>query len=72
MKCSMNVDISQDSSLSLILYLFYNANLLKACDDIKLRTNFINFMNDVNILTYKEFMKCNCRVFNEIYDECEQ
>ena len=72
MKCSMNVDISQDSSLSLILYLFYNANLLKACDDIKLRTNFINFMNDVNILTYKEFMKCNCRVFNEIYDRCEQ
>ncbi len=44
-KCSMNVDISQDSSLSLILYLFYNANLLKACDNIKLRTNFIDFVN---------------------------
>ncbi len=71
-KCSVNVDISQDSLLSLILYLFYNANLLKACDDIKLRINFINFVNDVNILIYKEFTKCNCRVFNEIYHRCKQ
>ncbi len=72
MKCSVNVDISQNSSLSSILYLFYNANLLEACDDIKLRTNFTDFVNDVNILTYKEFIKCNCRVFSEIYDKCEQ
>ncbi len=72
MKCSVNVNISQDSSLSLILYLFYNANLLEACDNIKLKTNFINFVNDINILTYEEFMKCNCRVLNEIYDKCKQ
>ncbi len=72
MKCSVNINISQDFLLSLILYLFYNANLLKACDDIKLRINFINFMNDINILIYKEFTKCNCRVLNEIYDRCEQ
>jgi len=68
MKCSVNINISQDSLLSSILYLFYNANLLEACDDIKLRTNFINFVNDVNILTYKKFMKCNCKVLDEIYD----
>jgi len=72
MKCNVNVDISQDSLLSLILYLFYNANLLKACDDIKLRINFTNFVNDINILTYEEFIKCNCRVLNKIYDKCEQ
>ncbi len=72
MKCSMNVNISQNSSLSLILYLFYNVNLLEACDDIKLRINFINFMNDINILTYEEFIKCNCRILNEIYDKCKQ
>ncbi len=58
--------------LSLILYLFYNANLLKACDNIKLKTSFINFVNDVNILTYKEFIKRNCKVFSEIYDKCKQ
>ncbi len=72
MKHNVNVDISQDSLLSLILYLFYNVNLLKACDDIKLRISFTNFVNDVNILTYKEFIKRNYRVFNEIYDRCKQ
>ncbi len=66
MKCSMNVDILQDSLLSSILYLFYNVNLLKACDDIRLRISFTNF------LIYEEFIKCNCKVLNEIYDRCEQ
>ncbi len=56
----------------MILYLFYNANLLKVCNNIKLKTNFINFMNDVNILIYEKFIKCNCKVFNKIYDKCEQ
>jgi len=70
-KHNVNVDISQDFLLSLILYLFYNVNLLEACDDIKLRTSFINFMNDINILTYKEFIKRNCKVLNEIYDKCK-
>ncbi len=71
-KCSMNINISQDSLLSSILYLFYNVNLLKACDDIKLRTSFTDFINDINILIYKKFIKCNCKVFSEIYDKCEQ
>ncbi len=72
MKRSMKVNISQDSLLSSILYLFYNVNLLKACDDIRLRISFTDFIDDVNILTYKKFMKRNCRVLNEIYDRCEQ
>ncbi len=72
MKRSVNINISQDFSLSLILYLFYNVNLLKACDDIRLRTNFTNFINDINILIYEKFMKRNCRVFSEIYDKCKQ
>ncbi len=72
MKRSMNVNISQDSLLSSILYLFYNVNLLKACDDIRLRISFTDFIDDVNILTYKKFMKRNCRVLNEVYDRCEQ
>jgi len=72
MKCSVNIDISQDSLLSSILYLFYNVNLLKACNNIKLRTSFTNFINDINILIYEKFMKHNYRVFNKIYDRCEQ
>ncbi len=65
MKRSVNVNISQNSLLSLILYLFYNVNLLKVCDNIKLRICFTNFINDINILIYEKFMKCNCRVFNK-------
>jgi len=71
-KRSVNIDISQDSSLSSILYLFYNMNLLKACDDIRLRISFTDFINNINILTYKKFMKCNCRVLSKIYDRCKQ
>jgi len=72
MKCSMNVNILQDFSLSSILYLFYNVNLLKACDNISLRTSFTDFVDDINILTYEEFMKRNCKVLSEIYDRCKQ
>ncbi len=72
MKHSVNINILQNSLLSSILYLFYNVNLLKACDDIRLRINFTNFINDINILIYKKFMKRNCRVLNEIYDRCKQ
>jgi len=72
MKRSVNINISQNSLLSLILYLFYNVNLLEACDDIKLRTNFTDFINNINILIYEKFMKCDCKVLSEIYDRCEQ
>jgi len=72
MKCNVNINISQDSSLSSILYLFYNMNLLEACDNIRLRISFTNFINDINNLIYEKFMKCNCKVFSEIYDRCEQ
>jgi hypothetical protein len=71
-KRDMNVNISQDFSLLLILYLFYNVNLLETCDDIKLRISSTRFVNDVNILIYKESTKRNCKVLDEIYDKCEQ
>ncbi len=72
MKCSVNINILQDSLLLSILYLFYNTDLLKACDDIRLKTSFTDFINDVNILIYEKFMKCNCKVLSEIYDRCKQ
>ncbi len=72
MKRSVNINISQDSLLSSILYLFYNADLLKACDNIRLKISFTNFINDINILIYEKFMKRNCKVLSEIYDRCEQ
>jgi hypothetical protein len=61
-KRETNVNISQNFSLFLILYLFYNANLLKQCDNIRLRISVTNFINNVNILIYKELTKRNCKM----------
>ena len=72
MKCSVNINILQNFLLSSILYLFYNMNLLKTCDNIKLRISFTDFINDINILIYEKFMKHNCKVLREIYDRCKQ
>ena len=66
------VNISQSSSLSSILYLFYNVDLLKNCDDIRLRTSIIDFVNDVNILTYNDSTKRNCEKLKKIYRKCEK
>ena len=59
------MNISQNSSLSSILYLFYIVNLLKTCENVKLRFNVTNFVNDINILTYNEFIKQNCDVLKK-------
>ena len=66
------VNISQSSSLSSILYLFYNVDLLKNCDDIRLHTSIIDFVNDVNILTYNNSTKRNCEKLKEIYRKYEK
>ena len=65
-KRRINVNISQNFSFFSILYLFYNANLLKTCENVKLRFNVISFVNDINILTYNEFIKRNCDVLKKI------
>ena len=56
-KRRINVNISHNSSFFLILYLFYNANLLKTSENVKLCFSVTNFMNNINILTYNEFTK---------------
>ena len=65
----VNVSISQDFSFFSILYLFYNANLLKTCENIKLRLNATNFVNDINILTYNEFTEQNCEMLKKAWDK---
>ena len=64
-----NVDISQNLSFSSILYLFYITNLLKACGDVKLRFNFIEFVDDINILMYNEYIKQNCEILKKIWNK---
>ena len=69
MKRKVSVSISQNSSFFLMLYLFYNANLLKSCKNVKLRFNVIKFVNDINILTYNESMKRNCEMLRKTWNK---
>jgi len=68
----INVDISQNFLLSSILYFFYNINLLKTYDNIKLQISSTKFVDDINILIYNKSIKRNCRILNKIYNKCEQ
>ena len=61
-KRKISVNISQKKNFSM-LYLFYNANLLKSCENVKLRFNIIEFINDINILTYCQ--RVECRFYNQ-------
>ena len=65
-KRKINVNISQNSSFFSMLYLFYNANLLKSCENVKLHLNIIEFVNDINILMYNELTKRNCEMLKKI------
>jgi Reverse transcriptase (RNA-dependent DNA polymerase) len=67
-----SVEISQGSPILPILYLFYNADLLKICTDIKLRTELTGFVDDVNILTYGDSMKRNCKALEQIHQKCTE
>ena len=64
-KRKINVSILQNSLFFSMLYLFYDANLLKLCTNIKLYFNAIKFMNDINILTYNESIERNCEILKK-------
>jgi hypothetical protein len=70
-KSKINVNISQSSPVSPILYLFYNADLFKIYENLTLRTSPIGFVNDVNLLTYSISIEENCRNLKRIYDVYE-
>ena len=55
----INVEISQKSFILFILYLFFNANLLNICEQLKRKTIFIEFVDDVNVVTYNTNTKKN-------------
>jgi hypothetical protein len=67
---NVNVDISQKSSMSSILYLFYTANLLKFFKQSSRRMIVIDFMNDINILIYNINTINNCRLLKKMHQHC--
>jgi hypothetical protein len=67
----IKVDISQSSFVSLILYLFYNADILKVFERFKYKITVIDFVNDINILTYDINITSNCRALKKTHVICE-
>jgi predicted adenine nucleotide alpha hydrolase (AANH) superfamily ATPase len=67
---NVNVDISQRSSVSSILYLFYNANLLKLLEQSSRKMTVIDFVNDINILIYDTSTISNCRLLKKMHEHC--
>ena len=68
-KRRISVSISQNSSLFLMLYLFYNANLLKLYKNVKLCFSVTEFVNDINILTYNESTEQNCKMLEKTWEK---
>jgi hypothetical protein len=67
----VHAGIPQGSPLSLILYLFYNADLLEDCESTSLRISPIGFVDDVNILTYGLTTQGNCQTLERTHKACE-
>jgi hypothetical protein len=67
---NVNVNISSKLLMSLILYLFYNANLLKNFKQSSRKMIVIDFVNDINIFIYDINAINNCRLLKKIHEYC--
>ncbi len=67
----IKADISQKSFIFSILYLFYNADLLKVFERSSRRVAIVSFVNDINLLIYDISTKQNCRTLKRFHQECE-
>ncbi len=68
----MQTGTSQKSSFSSVLYLFYNADLLKMCNRLETNTRSFEYVDDVNILIYEKSIEENCRNLETMYKLCER
>ncbi len=66
----INADISQRSLISSILFLFFNASLIKKCKTLRIKIEVLNFINNINILVYNRFTEEICRTLSKAHDVC--
>ncbi len=66
----VHADISQESFISLIFFLFFNISLIKKCKTLKIKMKVLEFINDINILIYDKSNKEICRTLNKIHEVC--
>ena len=66
----INADISQRFLISSILFLFFNASLIKKCEALRIKIEVLNFINDINILVYDRFTEEICRTLSKAHNIC--
>ncbi len=66
----VNADISQRFLISLILFLFFNASLIKKCKALEIKIKVLNFINDINILIYDKITESICKTLSQAYNIC--
>jgi len=71
-KNTVIAEVSQTQSLllSLILYLFYTAELLDICNNSNKRLSASVFINNITLLTYEFFTEINCCMLIQAHDQC--
>ena len=63
-----NIEISQNFSFSLILYLFYNVDLLNIFNDENLNSLTIDYINDITILMTEVSFEENIKKLKALHD----
>ncbi len=66
----INANILQRFLISLIFFLFFNASLIEKCKALKIKIKVLNFINDINILTYNKFIKEICKTLSKVHNVC--
>ncbi len=66
----INADISQRFLILSILFLFFNASLIKKCEALRIKIEVLDFINDINILIYDRFTEELCRTLSKAYNVC--
>ena len=69
---SINTEISQGSLISLILFLFFNSELINACTQLRKGISSVRFIDDVNILIYGDSTANNCKKLKAVHRKCKQ
>lgn len=67
---SIPVGIPQGSTLSPILLLFYNAELLDISNPTQTRVSSLDFVDDINMLAYGKSTEGNCKQLEEMHRRC--
>ena len=67
---SAETRISQKSSMSSILFLFFNAFLIERCAKIKLKLQVGEFVDDIYLLTYRKSTKTNYETLKKAHEIC--